>query len=350
MVGLGGGAIYSMWRARQEQQQAEEAKVIRQITNVAESNVRPFLIERPPYFPPAKKIKGCKDNQGLKLTLYQYATCPFCCKARAFLDYMGLSYDIVEVNSVMRSQVKWSKYKKVPILVAETPNGEILQLNDSSMIISALYSYLIDPTKSLGEYLAMYPQIKFIDTSDGKEKTDMSNKYFIMFQELDVQKRKEAVSQERKWRKWVDSTFVHTLSPNVYRTPKEALQAFQWFNEVGEWEKHFATWERLVVIYIGSLAMWLIGKRLKKRHGLKDDVRQSFYDETNNWIKAVKQNGTPFLGGDKPNLADLAVYGALSAIEGCDAFLDLQANTNLKPWYDAMKKAVEAESGSIIRM
>ena len=66
---------------------------------------RPFLIERPPYFPPAKKIKGCKDNQGLKLTLYQYATCPFCCKARAFLDYMGLSYDIVEVNSVMRSQV-----------------------------------------------------------------------------------------------------------------------------------------------------------------------------------------------------------------------------------------------------
>ena len=33
----------------------------------------------------------------------------------------------------------------------------------------------------------MYPQIKYID-SDGKtEKTDMSNKYFIMFQELDVQ-------------------------------------------------------------------------------------------------------------------------------------------------------------------
>ena len=82
----------------------------------------------------------------------------------------------------------------------------------------------------------MYPQIKYID-SDGKtEKTDMSNKYFIMFQELDVQvnqfsqtfllqwiflprgnnglifqKRKQDVAQERKWRQWVDNTFVHTL-------------------------------------------------------------------------------------------------------------------------------------------
>ena len=67
--------------------------------------------------------------------------------------------------------------------------------------------------------------------------------------------------------------------------------------------------------------MWVISKRLKKRHGLKEDVRQSFYDETNNWLKAVKQKGGKFLGGDKPNLADLAVFGALSAVEGCEALM-----------------------------
>jgi len=294
-------------------------------------------------------VRGVKaDNQGLKLTLYQYATCPFCCKARAFLDYMGLTYDVIEVNSVMRTQVKWSKYKKVPILVAETPNGEVLQLNDSSMIISSLYSYLIDPSKGLSEYLAMYPQIQYID-SDGKTvSTDMSNKYFIMFQELDVQKRKEQVSQERKWRQWVDSTFVHTLSPNVYRTPGESLAAFQWFNEVGDWEKHFSAWERFVVIYVGAAVMWVISKKLKKRHGLKEDVRQSFYDETNNWLKAVKSSKGKFLGGDKPNLADLAVYGALSAVEGCEAFLDLEANTKIKPWFEATKKAVQEQAGAIL--
>jgi hypothetical protein len=59
------------------------------------------------------------------------------------------------------------------------------------------------------------------------------------------------------------------FSPNVYRTPTESLQAFQWFNEVGEWEKHFSAWERFVVVYIGSAVMWIIGKRLKKKHGLK---------------------------------------------------------------------------------
>jgi len=348
LAGISAGVAHSLWKRKQEQDQ--DKKVLRQVTNEAEADVTPFLLtERPPFFEPARRVRGVKaDNQGLKLTLYQYATCPFCCKARAFLDYMGLTYDVIEVNSVMRTQVKWSKYKKVPILVAETPNGEVLQLNDSSMIISSLYSYLIDPSKGLSEYLAMYPQIQYID-SDGKTvSTDMSNKYFIMFQELDVQKRKEQVSQERKWRQWVDSTFVHTLSPNVYRTPGESLAAFQWFNEVGDWEKHFSAWERFVVIYVGAAVMWVISKKLKKRHGLKEDVRQSFYDETNNWLKAVKSSKGKFLGGDKPNLADLAVYGALSAVEGCEAFLDLEANTKIKPWFEATKKAVQEQAGAIL--
>lgn len=71
--------------------------------------------------------------------------------------------------------------------------------------------------------------------------------------------------EEQKWRKWTDNVLVHMLSPNVYRTQSEALQAFQWFSEVGEWDKHFATWERLLVVYVGAFAMWIISKRLKKR-------------------------------------------------------------------------------------
>ena len=44
----------------------------------------------------------------------------------------------------------------------------------------------------------------------------------------------------------MDDTLVHTLSPNVYRSPSEALQAFQWFDKAGDWETHFKTWERSV--------------------------------------------------------------------------------------------------------
>ena len=78
------------------------------------------------------------------------------------------------------------------------------------------------------------------------------------------------------------------------------------------------------------------------------DVRQSLYDETNVWLKAVKARGGKFLGGNKPNLADLSVYGALSAIEGCEAFLDLCANTKVKSWYDDVQKSVENSEGQII--
>ena len=63
------------------------------------------------------------DNSGLKLTLFQYQPCPFCKKVRAYLDYTGLSYKVVEVNPVTKSQLGWSSYKKVPILMAELKEG-----------------------------------------------------------------------------------------------------------------------------------------------------------------------------------------------------------------------------------
>lgn len=64
---------------------------------------------------------------GLKLTLYQYKTCPFCSKVRAFLDYHGLPYEIVEVNPVMRQEIKWSVYRKVPILMVD---GNVVRARD----------------------------------------------------------------------------------------------------------------------------------------------------------------------------------------------------------------------------
>ncbi|KAJ8975906.1 hypothetical protein NQ317_011377 [Molorchus minor] len=93
--------------------------------------------------------------------------------------------------------------------------------------------------------------------------------------------------------------------------------------------------------------MWLIGKRLKKRHHLKEDVRQSLYDECNKWVKAVNAKGKKFMGGDHPNLADLAVYGILNSIEGCVAFKDLVDHTNIRRWYFDMKESVAMHQGAI---
>jgi microsomal prostaglandin-E synthase 2 len=144
----------------------------------------------------------------------------------------------------------------------------------------------------------------------------------------------------------VDDVFVHVLSPNVYRTREEAFESFNWFSEAGEWEKHFPVWERSVIIFVGAWAMYFIGNRLKKKYQLKDDVRESLYDECNYWMRAVRAKGSKFMGGDRPNLADLAVYGVLCSIEGCQAFKDALVHTKIKDWYYAMKDVVDNHQGS----
>lgn len=65
------------------------------------------------------QVNGPTVLPGIRLTLFQYQTCPFCCKVRAFLDFVGIPYDVVEVDPVLRQQIKFSTYKKVPILLVQ---------------------------------------------------------------------------------------------------------------------------------------------------------------------------------------------------------------------------------------
>lgn len=332
-----------------------------------------------PKIKPTQQIVG-PTKLNFELTLFQYCSCPFCCKARTFLDYFGVNYNIVEVNPVLRQQLKWSQnYKKVPILLAHTgthdqnnrkdelQNSEkkecdqkIYQINDSSVIVSSIGSYLLSRRKvtggnvnhtdltidDLGKILVNYQTIE-IEDDDGKKRKDIPNRYFLMLgeiNELELKKRESDLAEERHWRDWTDRVLVHSLSPNIYRTIPEALQAFNNFSVMGSWDKHFSYFERMTAIYLGSAAMWMIGKRLKKKYALKDDVRESLYDNCRLWLKAIGKERM-FMGGDKPNLADLSVFGVLRSIEGCNAFDDLLENTSIKTWYFAVKECCQSHAG-----
>ena len=52
-----------------------------------------------------------------ELTLYQYQMCPYCNKARAFLDYHDIGYNVVEVDLFFRRKLKSFKYRKVPFIM-----------------------------------------------------------------------------------------------------------------------------------------------------------------------------------------------------------------------------------------
>lgn len=272
----------------------------------------------------------------LQLTLYQYKTCPFCSKVRAFLDFHSLPYQVVEVNPVRRTEIKFSSYRKVPILVAQ--EGDCLQqLNDSSVIISALKTHLVSG-QSLEEVITYYPPMKAMN-DQGKEVTEFCNKYWLMLDEKEAQRMyggKEARTEEMKWRQWADDWLVHLISPNVYRTPTEALASFDYIVREGK----FGAVEATMAKYVGAAAMYLISKRLKSRHHLQDDVRADLYEAANKWVTAVGKD-RPFMGGQKPNLADLAVYGVLRVMEGLEAFDDLMRHSHIQPWYLRMERAIE---------
>ncbi|XP_032021130.1 prostaglandin E synthase 2 isoform X1 [Hylobates moloch] len=275
----------------------------------------------------------------LQLTLYQYKTCPFCSKVRAFLDFHALPYQVVEVNPVRRAEIKFSSYRKVPILVAQEGESS-QQLNDSSVIISALKTYLVSG-QPLEEIITYYPAMKAVN-DQGKEVTEFGNKYWLMLSEKEAQQvygGKEARTEEMKWRQWADDWLVHLISPNVYRTPTEALASFDYIVREGK----FGAVEGAVAKYMGAAAMYLISKRLKSRHRLQDNVREDLYEAADKWVAAVGKD-RPFMGGQKPNLADLAVYGVLRVMEGLDAFDDLMQHTHIQPWYLRVERAITEAS------
>lgn len=287
-------------------------------------------------------------NKDLDVVLFQYPTCPFCCKVRAFLDYFGISYKIVEVNPIKKTELKWSEYRKVPTLLVKVEGG-YMQLNDSSVIISVLRSYLYDDTTNLTDVVKFYPNIAYLD-DDGKIKKEVMNRYHVMYQgDLPPKATKESIASERSWRKWADDILMHMVSPNVYRTLEEAKESFEWYSEIGEWDKNFTPWEVGSIKFFGSTVMWLLGKKIHKKYNLKPDARESLYDSCNNWLKIVKTKGAVFHGGQSPDLADLSVYGILNSMEGCSAFADLRKNTKISAWYDAVKIAINRHDGFYVR-
>ena len=63
----------------------------------------------------------------------------------AFLDYYKIPYRVVEVNPINKKEIKWSDYKKVPILKVD---GE--QMVDSSGLARFHFYIVCDLSTNLG--------------------------------------------------------------------------------------------------------------------------------------------------------------------------------------------------------
>lgn len=235
------------------------------------------------------------------IVLYQFEVCPFCNKVRAFLDYHGIPYRVVEVDPLRKTELKQfsADYRKVPIALINSK-----QVNGSAAVISTVQSHLLQ-----------------------SEDTPTKN-----------------MEVEQKWLKWVDDHLIHLIAPNIYKTPGESLQTFNYITE----KSKFSAWERASIRYTGAAAMYMIGKRLKKKYGI-EDARESIHDAVDKWMKAVSEGGSGFLEGRKtPGVADLSVYGVLKAIKTFDTFGEIrEKNQEFAEWFDRMAVVVGESSQTV---
>lgn len=70
--------------------------------------------------------------------------------------------------------------------------------------------------------------------------------------------------------------------------------------------------------------------------------RYSLSTQIGKWTAALDTR--KFMGGDSPNLADIALFGVLRAVKGFDTYRDVLEHTELRPWLERMEKAVGPSS------
>ena len=221
--------------------------------------------------------------------------------------------------------------------------NERAQLNDSSMMISVIESYLRQPTTSFRNTLKLFKSIVEKDqkgnlyftypdryliakpsdedrlksvkneitaTHDVPVQQSRSFLSFLFFwrRSSSVENKptesesilpvkqftKEQNELERQWREWVDEKLIHVISPNIYRSVRESLPTMRWFSQVGDWEEIFPWYQRWVFVYLGAVGMRALGMYLKKKYNLNDDVRQALYECGNEWANAIANKD--FLG------------------------------------------------------
>lgn len=252
-----------------------------------------------PRLSPLSSVAAAAGSIG-SIQLFQYEICPFCCKVKTLLDLHRVPYETTEVNPLTKGEIKpWSGgYRKVPIALLA---GD--QVNDSSAIVSAILDRMdaggLLPPAELAEFRS---------------------------------------ASAVEWAAWSDEKLAVLLFPNITRTFGESYQAFSYVQEV----PHFSRLDKLSNQLVGSFFMWLAQGKIKKKYGI-DDERAAVVGAIAHWVDAGVGTRS-YAGGAKPNLADVAVFGCLKAIDRTDAFGEIMRETAVAPWYGRMEERVQPGS------
>lgn len=217
------------------------------------------------------------------LTLYQFESCPFCWKVKALLHYAKIPYTAIEVNPMNQQELAHLNLKKVPVLT----DGETVVVESTAIM-------------------------DYIDAHHAR-----------------LPAGDDSVAL---WRTWVDDTLVHFLPPIVH---KDFGTSWQTFGQVLKSSGYGAV-KRLFVRFAGAMAMSRVAQKKARERGI-DDAPGGLTAAVDRWVTEGLATRS-FHGGDRPDLADLSVFGVFRSTDGLAAVqLACAHNPLFAGWYARLK-------------
>ncbi len=218
--------------------------------------------------------------------LYQYQACPFCWKVRAMLSFKKIPYEKIEVHPLNKKEIAFSaEYRKVPIFIDEAGK----QVNDSTPIM-----------KYIDEH---YPEMPVFERELPQKKI------------------------EEQWLEWADRKLLRALPPLIYQNLGTSLKAFDYITQV----EKFNWLQQRLIKYSGAMVMTLVAKKSAREQGIQNP-EEHFKKCLEEWALALGNQA--YLGGGKPNGADLAILGILKSIETLPAFQCIPKNKTVQEWFN----------------
>ncbi len=220
------------------------------------------------------------------LTLYQFNSCPFCWKVKAFLNYTKIPYNVVEVTPFGMKELEFTDHKKVPVLK-----------DDAEIVVesSAIVRYLND------KYAHLLP-----------------------------------APQDDAWQAWVDNTLVHYLPPLIHPNMGKSFKNLGLVMAGGNTGAVKGFFVRLV----GAMVMPRVANKMKLKHSIQNPAAE-FQTALAHWVDKGLA-GNAFYGGEQPGLVDTSVFGVLRSAQGM-GILEAAATSNptFGSWYAACRSSMD---------
>eukprot|EP00667_Euglena_gracilis_P014694 EG_transcript_15226 len=151
---------------------------------------------------------------------------------------------------------------------------------------------------------------------------------------------RQMTKPEQEWHEFITHKLTPALEYRMWRTWSSTLENMQYFSGV----KSTSWFRRLVHPYTAALILpFRKNRQLRKIQNVNKSSFSVFFQETLAHMDGMKGS---FIGGKRPNISDLELFGVLSAVRQTTLEQEILqgATPRFKEWYGLMRQEVYGDN------